>query len=225
MINFTAKQKIMGTYRISKTFPHRHTISARAADVCRMFGISAERLKEGDVTHRCRLDINAGDIVYITGPSGAGKTVLLKELEKSTPVLEKVNINEIELPADKAVIDCLPSDLLQGLRLLSTAGLNDVFCVLNTPANLSDGQKYRFRLAMTIAAGKKFVFADEFCSTLDRVTAAVISYHLHKFAKRNKMTFILASSHEDILTDLSPDVLVVKELSGGTEVIYKKSKR
>jgi ABC-type ATPase with predicted acetyltransferase domain len=190
-----------------------------------MFGISAERLKEGDVTHRCRLDINAGDIVYITGPSGAGKTVLLRELEKSTPVLEKVNINEIELPADKAVIDCLPGDLLQGLRLLSTAGLNDVFCVLNTPANLSDGQKYRFRLAMTMAAGKKFVFADEFCSTLDRVTAAVISYHLHKFAKRNKMTFILASSHEDILTDLSPDILVVKELSGGTEVIYKKSKR
>lgn len=215
----------MGTYRISKTFPHRHTISARAADVCRMFGISAERLKEGDVTHRCRLDINAGDIVYITGPSGAGKTVLLRELEKSTPVLEKVNINETELPADKAVIDCLPGDLLRGLRLLSTAGLNDVFCVLNTPANLSDGQKYRFRLAMTMAAGKKFVFADEFCSTLDRVTAAVISYNIHKFAKRNKMTFILTSSHEDILTDLSPDILVVKELSGGTEVIYKKSKR
>jgi ABC-type ATPase with predicted acetyltransferase domain len=136
-----------------------------------------------------------------------------------------VNINEIELPADKAVIDCLPGDFLQGLRLLSTTGLNDVFCVLNTPANLSDGQKYRFRLAMALAAEKKFVFADEFCSTLDRVTAAVISYNVHNFAKRNKMTFILASSHEDILTDLSPDVLVVKELTGGTEVIHKRNRR
>jgi ABC-type ATPase with predicted acetyltransferase domain len=215
----------MGTYRISKTFLRRHPISNKAADVCRMFGISAERLKEGDITHRCRVDINAGDIVYITGPSGAGKTVLLRELEKSMPASERVNINEIELPANMAVIDCLAGDILQGLRLLSTAGLNDVFCVLNTPANLSDGQKYRFRLAMAMAAGKKFVFADEFCSNLDRVTATVISYHLHKFAKRNKMTFILASSHEDILTDLSPDVLVVKELSGGTEVIYKRNKK
>jgi ABC-type ATPase with predicted acetyltransferase domain len=224
-INFTAKQNgIMSTYRLSKTFSHRHTISTKAADVCRMFGISAERLREGNVTHRCCVDINAGDIVYITGPSGAGKTVLLKELEKSMPASEKVNINEMELPADKAVIDCFAGDILQGLRMLSTAGLNDVFCVLNTPANLSDGQKYRFRLAMAIAAEKKFVFADEFCSTLDRVTAAVISYHLHKFAKRNNVTFILASSHEDILTDLSPDVLVVKELNGGTEVIYKRNR-
>ena len=218
----------MGTYRISKTFSHRGTISAKAADVCRMFGVSAESVgggREGGVTHRCCVDINAGDIVYIMGPSGAGKTVLLRELEKSMPASERVNISEIELPADKAVIDCIAGDFVQGLRMLSTAGLNDVFCVLNTPANLSDGQKYRFQLAMAIAAGKKFVFADEFCSSLDRVTAAVISYHLHKFAKRNKVTFILASSHEDILTDLSPDVLVVKELTGGTEVIHKKSKR
>ena len=80
-------------------------------------------------------------------------------------------------------------------------------------------------MAMAMAAGKKFVFADEFCSSLDRVTAAVISYHLHKFAERDKVTFILASSHEDILTDLSPDVLVVKELTGGTEVIHKRGKR
>jgi hypothetical protein len=224
-MNLAAKQnEMMGTYRISKTFLRQHPISTKATDVCRMFGISAERLKEGDVTHRCCVDINAGDIVYITGPSGAGKTVLLRELEKSIPASERVNINEIELSADMAVIDCLAGDILQGLRLLSTAGLNDVFCVLNTPANLSDGQKCRFRLAMALAARKKFVFADEFCSNLDRVTAAVISYHLHKFAKRNKMAFILASSHEDILTDLSPDVLIVKELNGGTEVIYKRNK-
>jgi ABC-type ATPase with predicted acetyltransferase domain len=215
----------MSTYRISKTFSHRGTISAKAADVCRMFGVSADRLREWDVTHRCCVDINAGDIVYITGPSGAGKTVLLRELEKSMPASKRINISEIELPADKAVIDCLAGDFVQGLRLLSTAGLNDVFCVLNTPANLSDGQKYRFRLAMAMAIRKKFVFADEFCSGLDRVTATVISYHLRKFAKRSKMTFILASSHEDILTDLSPDVLIIKELTGGTKVIHKKSKR
>jgi ABC-type ATPase with predicted acetyltransferase domain len=74
---------------------------------------------------------------------------------------------------------------------------------------------------MALAAGKKFVFADEFCSNLDRITAAVIAYNIHKFAKRAGMTFILAGSQEDILLDLAPDVLVVKELSGQTQVIYK----
>ncbi|MFB0553503.1 MAG: hypothetical protein ACETWQ_09335, partial [Phycisphaerae bacterium] len=90
------------------------------------------------------------------------------------------------------------------------------------PCNLSEGQKYRFRLAMALAARKKFIFADEFCSELDRITAAVISCNVHKFAKRTGTIFILASSHDDILLDLSPDVLVVKELSGPTEVIYKQ---
>jgi hypothetical protein len=49
----------------------------------------------------------------------------------------------------------------------------------------------------------------------------VISYRLHKFAKRTGTTFILASSRNDILTDLAPDVLVVKPLSGTAQVIYK----
>ena len=136
-----------------------------------------------------------------------------------------MNLARIKLPTGKALIDCIDADFLRSLRILSMAGLNDCFCVLNQPANLSEGQKYRFRLAMAMAKGKKFVFADEFCSELDRITAAVISYNIHKFAKRTATTFILASSHDDILLDLSPDVLVVKELSGPVQVIYKERKR
>jgi ABC-type ATPase with predicted acetyltransferase domain len=74
---------------------------------------------------------------------------------------------------------------------------------------------------MALAAEKKFIFADEFCSNLDRITAAVISFNVQKFAKKTGIVFILASSHEDLLLDLQPDVLVAKELSGETKVIYK----
>ena len=189
-----------------------------------MFGLTAERLTERNVSYNCTVEINAGDIVYITGPSGAGKSVLLCELAKSVPAPEKVNLNEIELPGDKTLIDCIDGDLLTGLKLLSVAGLNDIFCILNQPVNLSDGQKWRFRLAMALAEQKKFIFADEFCSNLDRITAAVIAYNIHKFAKRYGVTFILAASHEDTLLDLAPDVLVVRELSGETQVIYKDAK-
>jgi hypothetical protein len=107
------------------------------------------------------------------------------------------------------------------LRVLSLAGLNDVFCILNTPANLSEGQKYRFRLACAIRSEKKFIFADEFCSNLDRISASVISHNIQKHAKRLGVTFILASCHDDLLADLQPDVLVIKELSENTEVVYK----
>lgn len=211
----------MKKYSVSKSFAWDGAVTERVAAVMRMFGLELERLREGDVTHCCELEINNGDVVYITGPSGAGKSVLLRELERCVPEAERINLAEIELSGDGSVIDCIDGDVLGALRLLSVAGLNDVFCVLNKPANLSDGQKWRFRLALALAAGKRFIFADEFCSGLDRITAAVISYNIQKFAKRTGVTFILAGSGEDILADLGPDVVVVKELSGTTNVIYK----
>jgi ABC-type ATPase with predicted acetyltransferase domain len=215
----------MLTYKVSKTFgwPMRQ-ISEKSAAVMRMFGLTADRLIKSGFTINCQLEINNGDIVYITGPSGAGKSVLLRELEKTIPASERVNLNKIELDANKSVIDCIEGNLLESLKVLSIAGLSDAFCVLNRVVNLSDGQKYRFRLAVALSSDVKFIFADEFCSELDRITAAVISYNIHKYAKRTGVTFILASSHEDILLDLAPDVLVVKELSGATQVIYKRGK-
>ena len=235
----------MPTYTLSRTLHWQGQISEKAAQICRMFGLTADRLAERSVRHNCQVEINDGDIVYITGPSGAGKSIVLNELAKSVPAQDMVSLDQIELadsaeaaaprpaelvakpqaakagPTEKTLIDYVNGDFVTSLRILSTAGLGDVFCILSRPANLSDGQKYRFRLAMALATGKKFVFADEFCSNLDRITAAVISYNVHKFAKRNGVTFILASSHKDILLDLAPDVLIVKELCGPTQVIYK----
>lgn len=215
----------MTTYSVSKSFNWQGTITDKVALVCRMFGLSIDRLTERKVSYSCQLQINTGDIVYISGPSGAGKTVLLRELEKSVPSSDRMNLDRIKLPNDKTLIDCIDGDLLDSLKMLSIAGLNDCFCILNQPRNLSDGQKYRFRLAMALAANKKFIFADEFCSELDRITAAVISFNIYKFAKRTGTIFILASSHNDILLDLSPDVLIAAELSGTTEVIYKRARK
>ncbi|MHC4154854.1 MAG: ATP-binding cassette domain-containing protein [Planctomycetota bacterium] len=215
----------MPTYSISRAFPWKGQITDKVTAVMRMFGLTAERLTDQAITHKCEVDIRPGDIACITGPSGSGKSVMLRELEKCVPASDRVNIDEIELSPDRTLIDCMGGDFLAGLRTLSKAGLNDVFCVLNKPVNLSDGQKYRFRLAMALASGRKFVFADEFCSNLDRITAAVIAYNIHKFAKRTGVTFILATSHDDTLLDLEPDVLMVKQLSGPTEVIYKKKRR
>lgn len=215
---------IMTTYNISKSFSWQGTITEKVTSVCRMFGLTIERLKEQRRTHSCRLEINPGDIVYITGPSGAGKSIVLKELEKAVPAHERINLAQINLPDDRTVIDCIDTGLLASLRLLSTAGLNDCFCILNQPFNLSEGEQYRFRLAVALAAGRKFVFADEFSSALDRITASSISYRLRQFADKTGTTFILASSHEDMLLDLAPDVLVRKDLSGTTDVIYRNKR-
>lgn len=215
----------MTTYNVSKSFTWRGTITDKVASVCRMFGLTIDRLTERRQIHKCRLEIESGDIVYLTGPSGAGKSVLLGELEKTIPLSNRINLAGIDSPGDKTLIDCMDGTLVDGLKLLSIAGLNDCFCILNQPSKLSAGEKYRFRLAMALAANKQFVLADEFCSELDRITAAVISSRLHTFAKQTGKNFILASSHQDIISDLEPDILVVNKLSGPPEVIYKLTRR
>ncbi len=231
--------KSVMNYCVSKKFGNEVKTTDKVLSVMRMFGLTKDKMAEKNIAHHCQVEINDGDIVYITGPSGSGKSVLLRELAGAIPAEQKVNVDDINLPGDRAAVDCIDGDFLWSLRILSYAGLNDCLCVLNSPANLSEGQKYRFRLAMALGASstlrqssvqasspqvqKKFIIADEFCSNLDRITASAISYTIHKFAKRYKVTFLLASSHEDILADLLPDVIVTKELSGPTKVVYKNS--
>lgn len=211
-------------FEVSKTFAWDGRLTEKVCSVMRMFGVDVERL-DNVARHGCCLETEPGDVVYITGPSGSGKSVLLGELEKQLPADELLKLDYIALDSKRAVIDCVRGDVMSSLRILGSAGLSDVFCVLRKPIHLSDGQKYRFRLAVAIASGRKFILADEFCSNLDRLTAAVVAHNVRRFATEHKVTFLLASSHEDILADLSPDALVVTHLSGQTEVIYKRRRQ
>ena len=235
----------MRKFSVAKQFEGDLIITPRVSQVMRMFGVDKQRLRNNRKIHSCSIEVADDDIVYITGPSGAGKSVLLREIQNQIPPDERICIDDIPLPTNKSVIDCIgvqnpnterctPS-LIEAMRLLSYAGLSEVYHFLTPPANLSEGQKYRFRLACCLASclgstpsrdgsGKKIIFADEFASNLDRITAGVIAYNVRRFAQRASVTFFLASSHEDILADLQPDVLVVKNFTGPAEVTYKYGK-
>jgi hypothetical protein len=208
-------------YNVSKSFRWQGEVSDKVRKVIRMFGLTVDRLRNDLQVYSCNLKINAGDVVYITGPSGAGKSVLLRQLQESIPKEQSINLADIDLSEVESVIDCMDGDLQEGLKVLSKAGLSDVFTIINKPARLSEGQKYRFRLAKALSSNKKYIFADEFCSNLDAITASVISYNIRKIANQSKVTFILAGNDENILYDLQPDVIVTKHPACASEVTYQ----
>ena len=99
----------MRKFSVTKQFDISPPKSERVTAVMRMFGVGIDRLKEQNTTHACKVEVNDGDIVYITGPSGAGKSVLLREMQAMIAGDEQINIDEIKLLVDKAVIDCVCS--------------------------------------------------------------------------------------------------------------------
>ncbi len=209
----------MARYVLEKMFDTQVELSANVKAVANMFGLGVRRDRAMKVLDKCQIDIEQGQVVYITGGSGAGKSLLLKLLKEQLGNV--VDPADQPLDQDKPVVDCFgQSSLTEALGWLSEAGLSDAFAILRSPGQLSDGQQYRFRLALALAQKPRVICIDEFCAALDRVTAAVVAHNVRKFADRFSTTFIVATSHDDLLEDLCPDVVVVKHLGSGCDVYY-----
>lgn len=198
------------TYTIDKRFATRVERSSRVLDVAEAFGIGLED-KEFVVFDNLQLEVADGDVVYITGQSGGGKSVLLRELSAQMAARGRtvVNLDHVEL-LDKPLIDQIGTSTDDAIRLLAVAGINDAYLYVRKPSELSDGQRYRFRLAKAIETGAQVWVADEFLAVLDRTSAKVIAYSLQKTARRAGATVIVATTHTDMVRDLAPDLRIEK---------------
>jgi uncharacterized protein len=203
-----------------------------------MFGIGLDESYAVTLYDNLELDVRPGDVVFATGPSGSGKSVLLGRLREAFcvawPHATVADLATVALPGDRPVIDLFGGTLSRRLKILSTAGLADAFLLLRTAAELSDGQRYRLRLALAIeklkrpasgAANGGLLIADEFCSTLDRLCARAIAYRVRRLADATGITVLAASAHDDLTEDLAPDVLITKHDGPHVEVRYCNAER
>ena len=164
--------------------------SSFTAEVADLFGLSGQE-EPHTVANNLTLDIRPTDLVLFTGPSGSGKSSILREVGKQLNAY-----------------DAIPGTMPERLANLTACGLGEARLMLRTPSQLSDGQRYRFRVALAFASGTGTVMMDEFTAVLDRPLAKVLAYNVRKLVSRSGVGALCATTHDDIAADLQPDVWV-----------------
>lgn len=210
------------------------TVSPRVLETAAMFGLGVDDEHRLELVPEVSVPLPKHGIVFVTGPSGGGKTTILRLIESGArqagwPV---VRFEDLAAPKDLPLVDLFPEpdfDLQASMGLLASAGLGDAFVMLRRPTQLSDGQRWRLNLARAMAAAdaagqSAIIITDEFAATLDRLTAANVARAAAKWIRRSKSsghTLICATTHDDLLEPLAPDVLVFKGLGEAVEVVTR----
>lgn len=170
-------------------------------------------------------DINPGDVVLLCGPSGAGKTTLLNLLKQQLTNPDKLPegcSGEIKVPTGATVKILEPLRNSQPLvnslghfpfehtlYALNISGLAEAHLYIKHFNELSNGQRYRAMVAKLIASGVNIWIADEFCATLDPITANIVSKNIRRCAKRHGVTVILAAANwSEFIYELKPDKII-----------------
>lgn len=200
----------MTMHKIDVRFTTRVTQTPRIIEVAEAFGIGLAD-SEFVVYDGLELEVKQGDIVYITGQSGSGKSLLLKELARQLGKDHDVaNLEDVYLDPKKAIVDQVGASMAEATGLLASTGIGDAYLYIRLPGELSDGQRYRVRLAKVIETGANVWVADEFGAVLDRVTAKVVAYNIARAARKRGATLIVATTHTDLKEELGPTITVTK---------------
>ncbi|MBC7833685.1 MAG: GNAT family N-acetyltransferase [Phycisphaerales bacterium] len=207
-------------------------LSSRTLKAAAMFGLAPREARRGPspTVPSCSRALGAllclkrSHIALITGPSGSGKSLLLRRLRAraARPI--------VITPATAATLRAIPRTVLDlpawrrdplesSLSHLARAGLAEASLLLRTPAQLSDGQLARLAIALALrhAARRSSVttiLIDEFAASLDRASALTLAASLSRAVRASSnLKLIVATSHHDLDDPLAPSITVTTRLN------------
>ena len=157
-------------------------------------------------------------ITVILGKSGSGKSSVLRRICKK---LGGYFLSEIDVPEDY-LINIVGKDVEEAISILSSVGLGQGHLFLSKYNELSDGQKFRLKLALMLSKGEKIVYVDEFGSSLDVTTGKNLAITLAKYIRRNKLHAFICCNNIEVAEALSPDQIIKMDYGCKTKILSKE---
>jgi len=199
--------------------------------------------KMGEITINAAADVNftveRGELVVITGPSGAGKTTILNilggmdscddgEVFLDGKLISQYNSRQLTTYRREEVGFVFQFyNLIQNLTARENVELATEICknpmsptevlglvglsdrMNNFPAQLSGGEQQRVAIARAIARNPKILLCDEPTGALDDVTGKAILKLLQEMSREVKMTVIIIT-HNIAITPIADRVIRMK---------------
>lgn len=201
---------------------------------------------EGDVILKnINLGIEKGEVVSIIGPSGGGKSTLLRCLIG----LEEIDSGDVKVPDKKKmgmvfqsfnlfphktaiqnimesliVVDKMDKSEAKKIAydLLEKVGLKDRADFY--PKALSGGQKQRVAIARALARNPEVLLFDEPTSALDPDMVKEVLNVIEQLRDSSNITMVIVSHEIDFVNQIS-DRIVVMENGNIKDIVVNKKKR
>lgn len=201
-------------------------LTERVVAVSDAFGLGVDDQKAFEIFKDISFKYDDSDLIYVTGDSGSGKSTFLKLFEVFERQRQRscANIASIQIDENAVVINSIGANKEEAMAILGTVGLSEAFLMLRRYKDLSEGQRYRYKLAKLIETKADTFLIDEFGATLDREMAKVLAYCVQKWARANKKTFAIATTHKDLVQDFNPSIVFDCKFGGNKVITYYEPK-
>lgn len=173
--------------------------------------------------------LSPGDLALVTGPSGAGKSTLLRAVAAIAHQRGELVLDARDLPPDhdrRPIVELFhapPEGDSGSMRLLASVGLGDARLMPRPAGGLSDGQRARLGIALALdraqaEGGRALIVIDELASGVDTLAAeglcAGLRRALVRSDARRRLRIVCATTRDDLLAHLDPDVCVRLDAAG-----------
>jgi len=219
---------------------HAECVGARADDGpgdCTGAGDPARSQRTVRAAREIDRRLPPGRVALITGPSGGGKSCLLRALERvirergGVVVRAQVGLSGAE--SASPIVDLFGPCSQTALRWLSRVGLAEPALFPLCAGELSEGQRFRLAVARAMwrvetwhdgdhvaRVGQELgtVLIDEFASSLEATSAITLGAALRRCAARTGVRLVCAGVRDDPTEALGVDLLTLCPLAGEVRI-------